>query len=514
MSLLLKTTCVLVIITIIFTPMTLVPTDAIQPTTQVPLINGNQWTISGVTHRIATGEGTDTGTWTRDSNYTDKYVVVSSNATALRISWLGKEAWTSTATNSWVNANGGSTNKGTRSYGTTYAVDVATFKIIAVSSNSRSNEIGHPAWFLLNLAGLISGGTLSLGWSVPSSDAVSSTLMDLPWSVTTSSVNFKGEVVSAWEVADEGTSLGWWHCSSKPPNRGIQCPKGNVYSNGTATETELFDSMYGIRLGYNITGGFLYGRTGGGWTETLFETALLTATNLAFSFPATTILPGKATIVVDGVVYSSQKHTFTWRPGENHTLSVNGTLQGLAGVRYVFLHWSDGSNETTRTITASTKAKTYAPIFKTQYLLTVDSEFGNPQGSGWYDNGTEALISVNSPQPGAGPLGLLGGRNDFQSWSGDSAATNATSTILMDGPKTVQARWTTWMRFPLGLWDLSLWAAVVAIILLITSELISPYYGRTGIVLNRRRLRIAALLVAFIFLTTVAYRIYQIVLKT
>jgi hypothetical protein len=70
------------------------------------------------------------------------------------------------------------------------------------------------------------------------------------------------------------------------------------------------------------------------------------------------------------------------------------------------------------------------------------------------------------------------------------------------------------MQFPLGLWDISLWAAVVAIILLITSELISPYYGRTGIVLNRHRLRIAALLVAFIFLATVAYRIYQIVLKT
>lgn len=68
------------------------------------------------------------------------------------------------------------------------------------------------------------------------------------------------------------------------------------------------------------------------------------------------------------------------------------------------------------------------------------------------------------------------------------------------------------MWLPLGFWDLSLWTAVIAIILLVTSELISPYYGRTGIYLNRRRLRLVALLVAFIFLGTVAYRVYQIII--
>ena len=67
------------------------------------------------------------------------------------------------------------------------------------------------------------------------------------------------------------------------------------------------------------------------------------------------------------------------------------------------------------------------------------------------------------------------------------------------------------MAFPLGLWDLSLWTAVTAIILLATSELLSPYYGRTRLVINRKRLRIIALIVALIFLATVIYRIYGIV---
>jgi hypothetical protein len=70
------------------------------------------------------------------------------------------------------------------------------------------------------------------------------------------------------------------------------------------------------------------------------------------------------------------------------------------------------------------------------------------------------------------------------------------------------------MAFPLGFWDLSLWAAITAIILLATSELLSPYYGRIDILINRKRLRIVALIVALIFLATVAYRIYGIVTAT
>jgi len=66
----------------------------------------------------------------------------------------------------------------------------------------------------------------------------------------------------------------------------------------------------------------------------------------------------------------------------------------------------------------------------------------------------------------------------------------------------------------LGFWDLSLWTAVAAIILLATSELLSPYYGRSGVFIDRKRLRIVALAVALIFLATVAYRIYEIITKT
>jgi len=67
------------------------------------------------------------------------------------------------------------------------------------------------------------------------------------------------------------------------------------------------------------------------------------------------------------------------------------------------------------------------------------------------------------------------------------------------------------MNFPLSFWDISLWLAVTAIILLITSELISPYYGQTNILINKKRLKNAALTMGILFLITVAIRIYEII---
>jgi len=68
------------------------------------------------------------------------------------------------------------------------------------------------------------------------------------------------------------------------------------------------------------------------------------------------------------------------------------------------------------------------------------------------------------------------------------------------------------MQFPLGFYDISLWLAVTAIILLATSELISPYYGQTGLIIEKGRLRTAALILGALFLSTVAIRIYQIII--
>ncbi len=68
------------------------------------------------------------------------------------------------------------------------------------------------------------------------------------------------------------------------------------------------------------------------------------------------------------------------------------------------------------------------------------------------------------------------------------------------------------MRFPFGFSDISLWLAISAIILLATSELISPNYGQTGLVIEKGRLRTAAFSLGVLFICTVAIRIYQIII--
>jgi hypothetical protein len=66
------------------------------------------------------------------------------------------------------------------------------------------------------------------------------------------------------------------------------------------------------------------------------------------------------------------------------------------------------------------------------------------------------------------------------------------------------------MHFPLSLWDVSLWLAVTAVILLLTSEVlgsapvISAYFR-----IEKKRLRLASLGCGLAFLVTVLIRAFQ-----
>jgi hypothetical protein len=65
------------------------------------------------------------------------------------------------------------------------------------------------------------------------------------------------------------------------------------------------------------------------------------------------------------------------------------------------------------------------------------------------------------------------------------------------------------MILPIDFGDLSILFAITAIILLITSELLSSYQRR--IVINRKRLRRAAIVFSIFFLITVSIRIVDII---
>ena len=70
------------------------------------------------------------------------------------------------------------------------------------------------------------------------------------------------------------------------------------------------------------------------------------------------------------------------------------------------------------------------------------------------------------------------------------------------------------MQIPIGFHDINILLAILAIILLATSELINPYYGQTGLVIDKGRLRRVSLILGLLFLSTVALRVYQIFITT
>jgi ribosomal protein L40E len=89
-------------------------------------------------------------------------------------------------------------------------------------------------------------------------------------------------------------------------------------------------------------------------------------------------------------------------------------------------------------------AMSIVAVYTRQYYLDVISEFGRPQGSGWYDEGSLAVFSIDpSPVPVEGFLGMLGIKHNFVKWTGDSSDSKPESSVIVEGPRTVTAVWET-----------------------------------------------------------------------
>jgi hypothetical protein len=127
-----------------------------------------------------------------------------------------------------------------------------------------------------------------------------------------------------------------------------------------------------------------------------------------------------------------------YEEGEGVNLVVPDLVHSGGGVRYVFASWSVGGRQVnTRSISVRLDTPQSAEAtYITQYYLDVQSVRGNPRGSGWYKSGSEVTISVESP------TGTIV-RQVFSKWDGDSTANTRDASVLMNGPRTVEALWRT-----------------------------------------------------------------------
>jgi hypothetical protein len=138
-------------------------------------------------------------------------------------------------------------------------------------------------------------------------------------------------------------------------------------------------------------------------------------------------------MVLDGVKQQSLVPEFTAAPGLTHNLEMPSVIDIGKGTRYVFTSWDDGETSASRAIS---RPGVYTANYKTQYQLTINSVYGQPEGEGWYDSGSTATISTASVEEG--PI-----RRIFTGWSGDFTGEAETASVTMDSPKTVTANWRT-----------------------------------------------------------------------
>jgi hypothetical protein len=412
-----------------------IPATAAQAETKPSLKLGDWVKLSGT--YVKTSEGTIG--WNGTYKYTEIYTVLitisSIDPGTIVLSRHVEGTGVCTATGNYDCGDHKTEDEWSWTNDRTYTIDRASMKVTAASNDRDKSRVGHPSQYLIDPSLMTDGGsTLSTFW-IPNSDAKGGGLAEVLFDVSKETVDIRGAQLAAWKVSHTGDTLGDWSNAD------------GVYSKGQATITFLYDPLYGIVVGasfpWNTSGLGVDGKSK--WTENGEETWKLVDTNLVFTVPMTLKVEPTTgvAISVDGAKYTAdQLQVFNWVIGTTHTLQVDPKISGASGVRYLFVKWSDGSTDTSCTLTA-TQAVALSATFKTQYQLTVVSDLGNPQGSGWYDSGTQATFSVTSPQPGTDLFGTIGGKQVFQAWTGDSSSSSPTDSITMSGPKTVRALWTT-----------------------------------------------------------------------
>ncbi len=126
--------------------------------------------------------------------------------------------------------------------------------------------------------------------------------------------------------------------------------------------------------------------------------------------------------------------------GTSTVISIpSQVVSGNSGSRLTFSGWSvDGSpSQTGSTLTIQMNAPhTVIAQYNQQYFLTVSSNQGSVSGQGWYDAGSTAQISASTPPNPSYGINMV-----FNGWQGDIQSPGQSTTVLMDGPKSVTGTW-------------------------------------------------------------------------
>jgi hypothetical protein len=141
-------------------------------------------------------------------------------------------------------------------------------------------------------------------------------------------------------------------------------------------------------------------------------------------------------VVVDGVEYRGSM-VFRWDEESYHTLFVQKVLPAGENSRYVFKRWSDGDTSNSKTIVVTGSAS-YQAVFEVEHMVSVQTDYGDVTGVGWYSEGSQARVALK-----ATIIQLdENTRVVFTGWTGDVKGTDSEVWIKVDKPYSLKAQWT------------------------------------------------------------------------
>jgi hypothetical protein len=119
------------------------------------------------------------------------------------------------------------------------------------------------------------------------------------------------------------------------------------------------------------------------------------------------------------------------------TIEVPNQITPAPNVRLRFVSWDNYGKQNPLNLTIDSSADLNAK-YQAEYLLSLDSQYGNGKGAGWYAQGANATFSVPSILDSNN-----GTRRVFLRFTGDYDSASNTGWLLMDSAKHVTATWKT-----------------------------------------------------------------------
>jgi hypothetical protein len=147
-------------------------------------------------------------------------------------------------------------------------------------------------------------------------------------------------------------------------------------------------------------------------------------------------------------------------------LNTDPMTQATSDTREMFVAWNlNGANvNSPQTTITMDQPYTATAVYHKQYYVEVKSDYGNPTGSGWYDEGSTATVQVESELAAHDAWQALGSKMVFDHWSVGGSTSNPAS-ITVDSPKTVEAIFREDMTTPTVVIILLLLALIAAAVL-------------------------------------------------